>query len=480
MSTRPVPGGFGRAADLLALRGQADRVFRRSADAPLIAGNQVRVLRDAAENYPAWEQAIRSATATIHIEMYIIHRDAVGRHFIQLLAERARAGVKVRVLYDWFGCGWNPVIGLFRPLVAAGGEARVFNPPRLAAALAWTTRNHRKYICIDGRVTFIGGLCIGQMWVGRPERNQDPWRDTAVELVGPATAHGERGFAASWIFAGGHMDPPAESNDTLAAQAGDVDVRLIYTEPFTASMLRVDLLVTAMARKRLWVSDAYFVGHGPYVQALQLAAREGVDVRLLLPQGSDVGWTVTVSRTLYRTLIDSGVRIFEWNGSMMHAKTAVADGEWARVGSTNLNLNSWVGNWELDVAIENRRIAQQLEAHYEEDLARSTEIVATAASIRRAAPPGGHGRGRRRRIARRALRTATGVSHAVSAAVMGRRQLEAWESAPLLTLGLLLLGLTVLGFWHPHILAIPFEVAALWIGLSFVAQATGLAPRRRE
>jgi cardiolipin synthase len=487
MSNRPgssLVGGFGRSADLLALRGQADRVFRRSADAPLIAGNQVRVLRDAAENYPAWEQAIRSATSTIHIEMYIIHRDATGRHFIELLAERARAGVKVRVLYDWFGCGWNPVFGLFRPLVKAGGEARVFNPPRLAAALAWTTRNHRKYICVDGRVTFIGGLCVGQMWVGRPERKQDPWRDTGVEIIGPATMHSERGFAASWTFAGGQIDAPAESpaevNDASLPHPGDVDLRLVYTEPFTAAMLRVDLLATAMARKRLWIADAYFVGHGPYVQALQLAAREGVDVRLLLPQGSDVGWTVPVSRTLYRTLINSGVRIFEWNGSMMHAKTAVADGEWARVGSTNLNLNSWVGNWELDVAIENREIAQGLERQYEEDLDRSTEIVASTSWVKRAAGATAPRRGRRRRMARRALRTATGVSHAVSAAVMGRRQLEAWESAPLLALGLLLLGLTILGYWHPRILEVPFAIVALWIGLSFVAQAMGLAPRRRE
>src|SRR5436190_13657622 len=189
------------------LRPQADRVFRRSADAALIAGNHVRVLRDAAENYPAWEAAIQNAKVSIHIEMYIIHRDPVGRRFIQLLAERARAGVAVRVLYDWFGCGWNPVIGLFRPLVAAGGQVRVFNPPRLAAALAWTTRNHRKYLCVDGRVTFIAGLCMGQMWVGRPERHQDPWRDTGVEIIGPATAHGERGFAASWTFTGGHLDP---------------------------------------------------------------------------------------------------------------------------------------------------------------------------------------------------------------------------------------------------------------------------------
>jgi phosphatidylserine/phosphatidylglycerophosphate/cardiolipin synthase-like enzyme len=242
-------------------------------------------------------------------------------------------------------------------------------------------------------------------------------------------------------------------------------------------MLRVDLLVAAMARKRLWIADAYFVGHGPYVRALQDAALDGVDVRLLLPQGSDVGWTVPVSRTLYRTLINSGIRIFEWNGSMMHAKTAVADSEWARVGSTNLNLNSWVGNWELDVAIENQDIARELESHYEEDLANSTEIVATPTRLRGATADGQRRRGRRRRIARRALRAATGVSHAVGAAVMGRRQLESWESAPLLTLGILLLLLTALGFWRPAILAVPLAIAALWIGLSFVAQATGLARR---
>jgi CDP-diacylglycerol--glycerol-3-phosphate 3-phosphatidyltransferase/cardiolipin synthase len=477
-----------RAADFPALRAQADQVFSRSAGAPLIAGNRVRVLRDAAENYPAWEQAIREATSTIHIEMYIIHRDAVGRRFVDLLAARARAGVKVRVIYDWFGCGWSPLLGLFRPLVAAGAEVRVFNAPQLTAALAWTTRNHRKYICVDGRIAYIGGLCMGQMWEGRPERHQDPWRDTGMEIVGPAVAHGEQGFARSWSFAGGNID--IEPADPTAPPAGTTDLRLIYTEPFSAAMLRVDLLVAAMARHRLWIADAYFAGHGPYVRALQLAAQDGVDVRLLLPQGSDVGWTVPVSRTLYRTLIESGVRIFEWNGSMMHAKTAVADSKWARIGSTNLNLNSWVGNWELDVAIEDRDVAKTLEDYYEEDLCKSTEIVSvkterstrlrqgygeagSASSTEHAFRPG-----RTRRVARRALRTASGVSHAIGAAVMGSRQLEAWESAPLMTLGLILVALTVIGLWKPLVLAIPFAAASLWIGLSFLAQALGLVGRR--
>jgi cardiolipin synthase A/B len=466
-----------RFSDLHALRARADRVFRRSADAPLIAGNQVRVLRNGAENYPAWEQAIRDARSTIHIEMYIIHRDPVGRRFVDLLASRARDGVKVRLLYDWFGCGWNPILGLFRPLTAAGAEVRVFNPPRPANALAWTTRNHRKYICVDSRVTYIAGLCIGQMWMGRPELRQDPWRDTGMEITGPAVAHGERGFAASWSLAGGRIDPATLPDEHAMPRAGAVDLRLIYTEPFTAAMLRVDLLVAAMARKRLWIADAYFIGHGPYVQALQLAAQDGVDVRLLMPQGSDVGWTVPVSRTLYRAMIESGIRIYEWNGTMMHAKTAVADSEWARIGSTNLNLNSWVGNWELDVAIEDRHVARTLEAHYEEDLGRATEILALRSRLRRV--PSGEGRPHRaRRAARRALRTATGVGHAVGAAVMGTRQLEAWESAPLLTLGVALLGLTAVGLWKPRVLAVPIAVFAVWIGLSFVAQALGLVRRR--
>ena len=466
-----------RAALVRALRQRADQVFSRAAGAPLVGGNHVRVLRDAEENYPAWEAAILGARSTIHLEMYIIHRDPVGRRFIDLLAERARAGVKVRVVYDWFGCGWSPLLGLFRPLLAAGGEVRVFNPPRLSAALGWTTRNHRKYLCVDGRVTYIGGLCIGRMWAGRPEKRQDPWRDTAVEIRGPATAYGERGFAESWRIAGGTLEPEDVIDESDVEIAGATDLRLIYTEPFTAAMLRVDLLVSAMARHRLWIADAYFVGHGPYVTALQHAAQDGVDVRLLLPQGSDVGWTVSLSRTLYRTLLDSGIRIFEWNGSMMHAKTAVADSRWARIGSTNLNLNSWVGNWELDVAIEDQTVARTMEEHYERDLENATEIVPAGGARRlRAATP--KRRGRARRSARRALRTVTGVGHSIGAAALGSRRLEQWESSPLIFVGLVILGLAALAFWKPKALAWPLAVIGAWVGLSFLAEAFGLLRKR--
>jgi cardiolipin synthase len=468
-----------RVALARALRERADQVFSRAAGAPLVGGNHVRVLRDAAENYPAWEAAINRATSTIHLEMYIIHRDPVGRRFIELLAARARAGIKVRVIYDWFGCGWSPLFGLFRPLVAAGGEVRVFNRPRLTAALGWTTRNHRKYLCTDGRVTFIGGLCIGRMWEGRPEKRQEPWRDTAVEIRGPATLHGEVGFAESWRLTGGTIPRADIITESEIGIAGTTDLRLIYTEPFTAAMLRVDLMVAAMARHRLWIADAYFVGHGPYVSALQHAAQDGVDVRLLLPQGSDVGFTVPLSRTLYRTLLDSGVRIFEWNGSMMHAKTAVADSRWGRIGSTNLNLNSWVGNWELDVAIEDPLVAQTMEEHYEHDLANATEIVQPEGARRRRRPFAPPLRGRARQSARRALRTVTGVGHSIGAAALGSRQLEHWEATPLFAVSAVILSLAVLGFWKPKALAWPFAAIAVWVGLSFLAEAWGLLRNRK-
>jgi hypothetical protein len=178
-----------------------------------------------------------------------------------------------------------------------------------------------------------------------------------------------------------------------------------------------------------------------------------------------------MSRTLYRTLLDSGIRIFEWNGTMMHAKTAVADGRWARIGSTNLNLNSWIGNWELDVAIEDDGVARTMERHYEEDLARATEIVPSSA--RRRLSPAGRRR-RRRPSARRALRTVTRLGHSIGAAVTGNRQLESWESAPLLSLGLILVGLAALAYWKPMAVLWPVIVMSTWIGLSFIAEAMGL------
>ncbi len=464
--------------DLSELRTLADQSFNRASGAPLVAGNHVDVLRDAAENYPAWERAIREARHTIHVEMYIVHRDDTGRRFVNLLAERARAGVTVRVVYDWFGCGFGPALGLFQPIADAGGDVRVFNPPSLTAVLGWVRRNHRKLIVCDGRIAFISGLCIGRMWEGRPEKNQMPWRDTGLAITGPAAAQAEQSFADSWRLTGGVIDLATLPDPATVPAAGPVSLRIIRTEPFTASLLRVDLAVASMARRRLWITDAYFIGHGPYLEALRRASADGVDVRLLLPRGSDVGWIVPVSRTLYRALLEAGVRIFEWNGTMVHAKSAVADSRWSRVGSTNLNLNSWIGNWELDVAIDDEPTAKTLEAHYLADLEQSTEILLDPRRRPRAGTAGPPPR--RGRAGQRVVRTVSGLGRSLGAAITGNRPLEDFEYPPLLGFGGLLILLGLLAFFQPRALAWPFAFLVGWWGVTLIVEATQLWRRSRR
>jgi phosphatidylserine/phosphatidylglycerophosphate/cardiolipin synthase-like enzyme len=435
----------------------------------------VRILRDAAENYPAWARAILDARTRIHIEMYIIRQDEVGRRFVELLAHRAREGVKVRVIYDWWGCGLYPLMGLFRPLVRAGGEVRAFNPPSFRSILGWVRRDHRKLVTVDSRVAYVSGLCISKVWEGSPDRGMDAWRDTGLEILGPAVAHVEQAFADSWRLCGGELDSTELPRASSIPDAGDCALRVIATEPFTANIFQLDLMIAAVARRKLWIADAYFIGHGPYVEALRRAAGDGVDVRLLLPQGSDIGWTVPVSRTLYRTLLRAGVRIFEWNGAMMHAKTAVADDQWARVGSTNLNLNSWIGNWELDVAVEDPVVAKRLADHFRQDMARSTEIVLDRPRAKLVAPI----RQRARRSARRASRAVTGVSRSIGAAITGSRPLEDFEVAPLVGVGVILGAIAALAVWRPGIFAWPIAVVAGWTALSFLFEAISMWWRKQ-
>jgi phosphatidylserine/phosphatidylglycerophosphate/cardiolipin synthase-like enzyme len=475
LAVRPrlLPGG--RAA----IRALADQALSRAAGAPLVAGNDVRVLRDAAENYPAWDAAIDGADSSIQVEMYIIRRDRVGRAFVDRLAAKARQGVAVRVLYDWFGSGTSPALGLFRPLLRAGGEVRVFNPPTFAPAFGWLRRDHRKLITVDDRVAFVSGLCVSEKWLAQPGRRRLPWRDTGVALRGPVVAHAVEAFADMWRLSGGVLpDAPLPAADSLP-EAGPVHVRLVPTEPFTASMLRLDLLVAAMARETLWITDAYFLDHGPYLESLRRAAADGVDVRLLLPRDSDLGWSVPAARTLYRTLLEGGVRVYEWNGSMIHAKTAVVDGRWSRVGSTNLNLNSWLGNWELDVAIEDTRVSSTLAAHFEEDLGQATEIVLHHGRRSRNRAPAS-ARTRARGSARRVVRAVSGVGRSVGAAVTGSRPLGDYELVPLLSGGLLLVGLAAAAYAYPSVVVWPAVALAVWTGLSLLGEAMRLWRARGE
>ncbi|HEX7326327.1 MAG TPA: phospholipase D-like domain-containing protein [Rhodanobacteraceae bacterium] len=453
-----------------AFRVQAEQALTRAAGAPLSMGNRVDLLIDARANFDAWLDAIASAQHSILFGNYIFRNDAVGRGFVSALAERARAGVAVHVLRDWLGCLGQSRASFWQPLRDAGGEVRTFNRFDPLSPFGWVNRDHRKLLVVDGADGFVSGVCVSALWLGNAARGRDPWRDTGVVLHGPAVGDLQRAFADTWAELGAPVAPELLHDPASIPPAGDVALRVIATQPSTTGTYRMDQLVAALAHERLWLTDAYFIGAAPYVSALVNAARDGVDVRLLVPGASDVPVVAALSRTGYRALLEAGIRVYEWNGPMLHAKTAVADTRWARVGSTNLNIASWLGNCEIDVAIEHAGFVQQLAEQYEQDLCHATEIVLSRRHRARPAAPHDHhglrGRGSAQRSAVGAMRMAT----TLGAALRNRRVLSDAETRPLLGGACALLVIAIIAILWPRVLAWPLAAIALWIGVSLVAR----------
>jgi cardiolipin synthase len=459
----------------------AQQAFSRAAGAPLVAGNRVQLLKDARENYPAWLDAIRGAKHHIYFESYIIHEDEAGREFADAFLAKAAKGVRTRIVYDWMG-GLNKTSRSFWNRLEEGGiEVRCYNPPRLDSPLGWVSRQHGKMLSVDGEVGYVTGLCVGSDWVGNPAKKIDPWRDTGVEVRGPAVASIEQAFARIWAMTGEPI-PEQETREMEAGlPMGDADVRVVATVPGTGGILRVDELVAALAQRTLWLTDAYYAGTTSYVQALTAAAKDGVDVRLLVPGGTDIPLLRPLSRAGYRPLLEAGVRVFEWNGRMLHAKTSVADGHWARVGSTNLNVASWFGNCELDLLVENEKFAREMQEMYLDDLTNATEIALDLKNRVRASGthhqrPVGSGGGSTSRVAAGALR----VGSAVGAAVTNRRLFEPVEGQLLVTFAALLLSLAVLLAILPALLVYPAIVLCTWAGLALAYRAFKLRRDRGD
>ncbi|MEN3329248.1 MAG: cardiolipin synthase [Acidobacteriota bacterium] len=468
---------------MLSVRDLANQAFSRAAGAPLIGGNRVRLLKDAHENYPAWLAAIKAAERYIHFESYIIHEDSAGWMFADALVAKAREGVQVRLLYDWMGGLGKASRSFWNHLRAGGVEVRTYNPPRLESPFGWVSRDHRKTLTVDGRIGFVTGLCVGRMWVGVPEKNIEPWRDTGIEICGPAVANIEHAFANVWAITGEDLPGDEIAKREELEQAGDVTLRVVASEPASAGMLRMDQLVATLAEDRLWLTDAYYAGTTSYVQALRAAAKDGVDVRLLVPNASDIPVLKPLSRAGYRPLLEAGVRVFEWNGTMVHAKTAVADCRWARVGSTNLNIASWFGNLELDVVIEDVPFAKQMEEMYVHDLENATEIVLDSQRKLRSSKEPIHsprlmtsGGGSGGRAAAGAIR----IGNAVGAAFTNRRVLEPVEARLMLTTGLSLLGLALIAWFFPRVVTYPFVVLLVWISFALLYRAYRLKNRPRS
>jgi len=320
------------------------------------------------------------------------------------------------------------------------------------------------------------------MWVGDPAKKLEPWRDTGIEVTGPAVADIERAFTQVWALIGTAIPSEESTPDEPPAPTGNVKLRVVATLPAMAGLLRFDQVVAALARERLWLTDAYFAGTTIYVQALRAAAMDHVDVRLLVPSATDIPIVKALSRAGYQPLLEAGVRVFEWNGTMLHAKTAVADGRWARVGSTNLNIASWLGNCELDAVIEDEQFAGEMEEMYLQDLANSTEIVLdekhkmrAPGKPRRPRPVATSGGGSAGRAAAGAIR----ISNSIGAAFINRRVFEPAEARLMFLGGTILLALAILSAFFPRFLAYPVVLLSLWFAIALLDRGRKLWRERR-
>lgn len=492
----PTPRAPGTIALSRTLVHVAERAMLRASDARQVRGNAARLLVDGPEAFRAWERAIGVAERWIHLENYVIRDDRTGRAFRELLAERARAGVRVRVLYDWLGC-WATPARFWRPLRDAGAEVRAFAPPSARDPLNFFRRDHRKVVVVDGSYASVAGMCIGDEWGGDPASGVPPWRDTGVEFRGPVAAAIDRAFARSWAFAGPPLSPDEVPDPNTVERVGDVAVRVVEGEPGRSRIYRLSQFVAVGVERRLWMTDPYFVAPPAMTEALAAAARDGVDVRVIVPAYNNWPMVGGMSRAGYRPLLEAGVRLFEWEGPMIHAKTAVADGVWSRIGSSNMNLASLLGNWEMDVAVLDRGFAEEMEALFLRDLASSVEIAlatpvrvtATGRRERRATDRqmvenpqegGGAERASAREARRRAFRgggvgrTMGRLARAGSMlgrALVGQRTIGREDRGWIGALSLILFTASVLGFWFPRLVGWPVAFLLFWMGVGSVFRA---------
>jgi len=284
------------------MRGIPDWVLKRATGASRTEGNALRLQFDGHHTFDAWIEAIDGAQRYVHFENYILRDDRVGRVFRDALVRKAKEGMEVRVLYDWMG-SWATGRRFWKPFREAGVEVRAFNPPSVRNPFGLLQRDHRKMVCVDGAIAFIGGFCVGQEWAG--DGKNPPWRDTGVEIKGPAAAVCAGAFERIWGEIGLPVSKEARSDPKEVQAVGEIPVWIIEGEPWRSRVYRETQLISASARERIWITDPYFVAPFPMAEALTAAARDGVDVRILLPANNNWPWVGSLSRGGYRGLLEA-------------------------------------------------------------------------------------------------------------------------------------------------------------------------------
>ncbi|MDO8771740.1 MAG: phospholipase D-like domain-containing protein [Burkholderiaceae bacterium] len=353
---------------------------------PLITGNQVVLLQDGPATYRAMYAAILAAQDHINMETYILDNDEVGQRFAQVLMDKQRQGVQVNLIRDSAGTFTTPT-AFFQQLVDSGIQVLEFNPLNpLLSRKDWSLnqRDHRKLLIVDGRTAFIGGINISSVYSGGSfgknshARSDDSlaWRDTDLQLQGPVVAELQKLFLATWLKQKGK--PLATKNYFPRSQnTGKLVVRAIGSSPDEPYSLIYATLLSAIgnAETSVQITNAYFAPDPQLLAALETAARRGVDVKLILPSQTDSWLVFHAGRGYYAQLLRAGVKIYQRRAVILHSKTALIDGVWATVGSTNLDCRSFLHNDELNVVVLGLEFGDQIQAMFDKDLAASEAVT---------------------------------------------------------------------------------------------------------
>jgi cardiolipin synthase len=383
-AVEPPPGV---SPDLLAAKAGADparslELMReqgeRFAHMPFLAGNRATLLVNGPASFAALKKAIRSARTRIDMESYEFD-DAAGGEFADVLLAARRRGVEVNLIYDAWGAN-DTSAALFERLRRGGVRVLEYNPlrPNGRVPVEVNARDHRKLLCVDGKVAITGGVNISRVYENAPgpqpaDPQDEAWRDTDVRIEGPVVAQFEHFFMETWRQQKGPglAEPPSPS-----LVQGSLMVQAIDGAPDNGQPLiyRTLLASITLAQKSVHLTTGFFVPTPDLAHALEAAARRGVDVQVIVPGRSTSNAAVAAGRAKYGDLLEAGVKLHEFQGRVLHAKTAVIDGAWSAVGSSNLDWRSTVWNNEIDAIILGPDFGQQMEAVFQADVAASKTI----------------------------------------------------------------------------------------------------------
>ncbi|MDH3727365.1 MAG: phospholipase D-like domain-containing protein [Myxococcales bacterium] len=361
--------------------GQLRNIFGSTAGfETLVSGNRVTLLHDGEQAFPAMLKAIEAAEREILLEMYWFGSDKVGRQFAEALSSQAKAGLRVRVIYDAVGSIQSDG-RMFARMRDAGCEVEQYNPiapwrARFRIGVV-NHRDHRKLLIIDRRVGFTGGINLADEWAP-DSAGGGGWRDDTIRIEGPAVEQMRNIFVHAWrrIVEPGDGGKPSMPPVVEIPEEEGSRVRVLANQYFgeRRAIRRAYLSRIANAKRSVSITNSYFIPDSRIRRVLRQAAKRGVDVRVIIPGKSDLFPARYAGRRLYGRLLRGGIKLFEWQRSILHSKTAIVDGEWCTVGTYNLDYRSWRFNLEVVAAIEDAAVAGAMERRFNEDLEQAKPI----------------------------------------------------------------------------------------------------------